>query len=331
MGNVLKSSADVQRRANKAFADPRAWQRVDSMEQRSIETNRNMSRFNVHGADKHSLEQLMRMKGRVDADEWAEAMEKIEKEHGKSSVAPEEVTMALRMNLYQQRQYLSYKDTMMRMGIPQDSVLSLEKWQDDHLAPLDHETRDVYDSYSDRIFSLELVQNPDDDPNHHDTFAGVEEGDNRVTERMLTELCMLRQENKIDYDAAGRELNRDGEVLRRITASIRIPPPLTTFDPNVDPETMFQLAHTGKEDVQKETYKRNIKQFFRKMSGPSPANATDRPGLGVRTSPDGWGPQDIPVHGFQSPGERFKQRGSTAGSPLGSFDPDKPTAGNDRN
>eukprot|EP01065_Artemidia_motanka_P011782 TRINITY_DN16424_c0_g1_i1.p1 TRINITY_DN16424_c0_g1~~TRINITY_DN16424_c0_g1_i1.p1 ORF type:complete len:313 (+),score=73.30 TRINITY_DN16424_c0_g1_i1:75-1013(+) len=246
MGNGLKKAEMVQRRANKAFTDPHFW---DHQRKARAETD------GVLGYDpKRQAANAVRVattQGTMDADIYYKEMERVEREERDSSkVDPRQVTDALRMKLFQQRQYISYKDTMMRMGVPEESVLGIDKWVEEYDTPMEADLEDRWHLMADRVSLYEIPYTLEDDPNMHDLFAPIEEGDNRLSESMLIDLVQLQEEGKLDCETAGKMLNRSPEVLRRVVAPIRKVPLCHVGVPNVDVETWMGCVFDGKDTAQ---------------------------------------------------------------------------------
>ncbi|KAJ9472190.1 hypothetical protein DIPPA_29028 [Diplonema papillatum] len=285
-----QNASVIQRVANKAYTDPKMWAKLNEHNMKDVVYMRSLTPHNPMQGEKNAVNELMNASSRIDADEYYDAMNKIEEEHtANSKLNPDEVTNTLRMQLYQQRQYLSYKDTMLRMGVPESSVLSIEKWADNHEKPMEANEQDVWHSMSDRVHALECVSNMLKDPSEHDTFSAIEDGDNRISERMLTHLMILKQEGKLDCDAAGRELHRDPEIIRRVTEHIRTVPPSINFSPSTDVETAYHISLTGNKDVQRASFIKNLKGLFR---GSTRAGNYELAG---------HIPENIPARGFRPP------------------------------
>eukprot|EP01064_Diplonema_japonicum_P002961 TRINITY_DN11921_c0_g1_i2.p1 TRINITY_DN11921_c0_g1~~TRINITY_DN11921_c0_g1_i2.p1 ORF type:complete len:181 (+),score=28.36 TRINITY_DN11921_c0_g1_i2:438-980(+) len=180
---------------------------------------------------------------------------------------------------------------MQRMGIPSNSVLSIEKWADTHNKPMDLVEQDTLHSLADRIHSFEMVEDMAKDPSEHDTHAKIEDGDNRLTERMLLELMTLKLEGKLDHNTAGAELERHPEILRRVTSCIAICPPSINADSCFDDETTYHMSLTGKKNDQ--TY---VKQFGTKRIFRDPIEY--------------YHPENIPANGFRPPSASQRSGGN---------------------
>ena len=152
---------------------------------------------------------------------------------------------------------------------------------------------------ADRESSVERFSGFSKDPNLHDLFSNLEEGDNRFSERMLREFITLKSEGKLCAETAGRELNRDSDIIRRVTDSIRIPPPSINFDSNLDTETMLHMSTKG--HPAKQAAAENIRNIFRFVS-------VQAPELGEGITDDnhfgrGYYPENLPSRGFRPPSE----------------------------
>eukprot|EP01060_Flectonema_neradi_P039474 TRINITY_DN8715_c0_g1_i2.p1 TRINITY_DN8715_c0_g1~~TRINITY_DN8715_c0_g1_i2.p1 ORF type:complete len:227 (+),score=23.20 TRINITY_DN8715_c0_g1_i2:66-683(+) len=205
MGSSMAKGQELQRTAQKNFTDPRTWDKVKMMTDTKMRIPAGTTSQNIHGSDS-VLKSLANQQSHIDADEYYAKMKKIEDEHmEKSSLKPGEVTNALRSELYQQRQYLSYKDTMQRLGVPESSILSIDKWEEKHKEPISMDLKDAIMTLTDREASCEKIEGAAKDPSHHDLFSNIEDGDNRFSERMLNELISLKSEGKLCPETAGRE------------------------------------------------------------------------------------------------------------------------------
>eukprot|EP01059_Diplonema_ambulator_P023458 TRINITY_DN38965_c0_g1_i1.p1 TRINITY_DN38965_c0_g1~~TRINITY_DN38965_c0_g1_i1.p1 ORF type:complete len:313 (+),score=55.91 TRINITY_DN38965_c0_g1_i1:49-939(+) len=284
MGGAIRK--DIQRQANKAYADPRSWDKLHGMYDKELAWARSFNKSNPAQGEATVIQGLVQNAGRIDADEYWREMDRIEKEHQeKSTLNPDEISNALRMELYQQRQYLSYKDTMQRLGIPANQVLSIDKWEKNHDRPMELATQDAYHQIMDRYHVFENFSDPKRDPSEHDTMAAIEDGDNRLSARMLQELMDLKEEGKLDYETAGRELERHPEVLRRICSSIANVPPTMTPDSNVDRETAFYASQDSKKNTQKFLHAFGLRNILRQRAD----------------TYDAYYPENIPASGFRPP------------------------------
>eukprot|EP01061_Rhynchopus_euleeides_P022558 TRINITY_DN36830_c0_g1_i1.p1 TRINITY_DN36830_c0_g1~~TRINITY_DN36830_c0_g1_i1.p1 ORF type:complete len:325 (+),score=52.92 TRINITY_DN36830_c0_g1_i1:27-977(+) len=295
MGNRAMTAGQLQRTANKKFTDPKQWESTIDFYRRDILTHRNLMPQEHQSGETAAVEGIMRHGSHIDPDELYATLEETERKHREESkLNPDEVTNALRLNLYQQRQYLSYKDTMQRLGVPQDSILPIDRWSEQVDNKLTIEDKDQMWAYSDRMVEVEISADVSLPPEEYDTLHGVEEGDNRVTDRMLMELLELQQEGKLDFEAAGRELNRDPEILRRIVAPIRLVPPVQAHDSNMDMEAAYHLGKEGNTHVQREGFLKNMKSLIRGtllFQEHQPTNY-DKGGTFM---------EDIPARGFKTP------------------------------
>ena len=171
----------------------------------------------------------------------------------------------------------------------------------------------MWHQISDRLYEMEYTEERTLDPADFDSLHGVEDGDNRLTSRMINELLELKEEGKVDYEAAGRELNRDPEVLRRVCSSVARIPPAHIFDPMYDDESTFHLSKEGSLVEQRFSFTKRVKYLLRGKSAET--NYTR----------GGYMPEVIPAHGFKTPrarvqsdGADFLKEGSTNQS-MGSF------------
>ena len=99
---------EMQRVANKKFTDPKTWEKPNMYTTTKLSIAEGSS-GNMAGA-MAVMGTISQETSHIDADKYFETMSKIEEDHQKkSSLKPGEVTNALRSELYQQRQYLSYK------------------------------------------------------------------------------------------------------------------------------------------------------------------------------------------------------------------------------
>ena len=157
---------------------------------------------------------------------------------------------------------------------------------------------------------MEIQQDIPIAPSEYDTLHGVEEGDNRLTNRMFEELMDLQSEGKLDYEQAGRELDRSPEVLKRICSQIRRVPPIETFDSNMDLEAVFHMSKSGKPEEQLSAFGMT-EVFGESMRAMTKAFVPGAMGKATNYDKNGALPETIPARGFKSPKGRHKTYSET--------------------